>query len=120
MFGSKSWRYRPSTTGAGQHSGGDCLARKVDETGSAPLDDIVAALAGHPKPAGAAMVMVAAGILRMESGIVDGNIRQSRATLSEPRTEGGNEPERPAPPPGSGNGGGDSFGGQLHQRSQGA
>lgn len=50
----------------------------VDETGSAALEDIVAALEGHPKPAGAAFAMVAAGILQIERGIVDANSRLTR------------------------------------------
>lgn len=51
----------------------------VDETGSAALEDIVSALAGHPKPAGAAFAMVAAGILKIEGGVVDANTRLGRA-----------------------------------------
>lgn len=53
----------------------------VDDTGSATLEEIVAALAGHPKPAGAAFAMVAAGILCIEDGIVDANSRLSRTPL---------------------------------------
>lgn len=55
----------------------------IDETGSAALGDIVAALEGHPKPAGAAFAMVATGIIQCESGIVDANSRLSRMSLGD-------------------------------------
>lgn len=47
----------------------------IDETGSAPLEDIVAALPGHPKPAGAALAMV---MLRIHGDLIDANILFSR------------------------------------------
>lgn len=53
----------------------------IDETGSAALGDILAALEGHPKPAGAVFAMVSAGIIQCESGIVDANSRLSRRHL---------------------------------------
>lgn len=55
----------------------------IDETGSAALGDIVAALEGHPKPAGAVFAMVSTGIIQCESGIVDANSRLSRMYISD-------------------------------------
>lgn len=48
------------------------MLRVVDETGSATLGDITDALAGHPDPTGAALVMVDLGILTITfTGIID-------------------------------------------------
>src|SRR5690606_19557210 len=51
----------------------------IDATGSAPLEDIIAALPNHPTPAGAALALVEMGALSIEAGIIDGNIRLRRA-----------------------------------------
>jgi len=75
----------------------------IDTTGSAPLEDIIAALPDHPAPAGAALALVEMGALSIESGIIDGNIRLCRANT--PPDDGaaaggsngddGNPPSRP-------------------------
>lgn len=75
----------------------------VDETGSAALEDIVAALEGHPKPAGAAIAMVAAGILQIESGIVDANSRLSRVGSIEDNADSDEEHNDPLTPADGGN-----------------
>lgn len=77
----------------------------IDATGSAPLEDIIAALPDHAAPAGAALALVEMGALSIETGIIDGNIRLCRADTppDDGAAAGGshgdddNPPARPGP-----------------------
>lgn len=55
------------------------LLAEVDKTGSANLAALVAALPSHPRPATAALALVAAGVLAIEPGLIDAGSRLRRA-----------------------------------------
>jgi hypothetical protein len=59
------------------------ILKLVDETGSATLEDLMAVLPDHPKPAKAVLLLVRLGILDIEPGLTDAN---SMLTRSFPRS----------------------------------
>lgn len=61
------------------------VLKTVDETGGAPVEDIVAVLAGHSDPVGAVAVMIGAGLLAREGdGVIDANTIIHRSDGSGP------------------------------------
>ncbi|HEV7436769.1 MAG TPA: DUF4357 domain-containing protein [Pseudorhizobium sp.] len=70
----------------------------IDETGSATLGDLMAALVSHERPATAVLELVAAGALSIEPGLIDSHsaIRRSVHPVEEAGTSAGghNKPPR--------------------------
>jgi hypothetical protein len=50
----------------------------IKQSGTASLEEIIAALPGHPAPASAALALVQAGILQISEGLIDGDIQLTR------------------------------------------
>jgi hypothetical protein len=70
------------------------ILKRVDETGSASLEDLMAVLPDHPKPAKAVLLLVRLGILQIEPGLTDANSmltrRLERPMVFDPGSTGGN------------------------------
>jgi hypothetical protein len=71
----------------------------IKQSGTASLEEIIAALPGHPAPASAALALVQAGILEISEGLIDGDIQLTRPGFTpQAQQEITSEPPEPLKP----------------------